>query len=729
MHRLAALAVLLLASVTLPNGWTLEPAPQTMVSTGTMPQGMALSPDGKSLAVVESGFNPPALTLYRIPNLSRIAVISLPGALGRPVWIDSAQVLVAGANADALLVVDTRTRRVRRLPLAKGSYPAYVAASSDRRTYAVASTGDNAVRIGTLSAIGRVTPVRLGGFPAALAFGTNGKSVFATVRSSNTIVKIDAATSRIVARQTTKLHPSGILLSNDTLYVTESDADSVGIYAPSDLRGISRIPVGDDDSAGAIGVSPNAISQSDGTIFVTLAAANSVAVIRGRNLVGRMQSGWYPTDAVASNGVLYVLNGKGEGSRPNPLLRPGSNRDYIGAIEFGSLRAYRVPAAAAMHGSPQGAASWNDPRSSSVIRPHGPIRHVFFVLKENRSYDQVLGDMAQGNGDPQLTWFGHNVTPNEHAIASRFGLFDNAYASGEVSAAGHWWADAAFANDYIERFWPGLYGGRGGLEDTAHDLGSSVPSGGFLWDAAARAGVSFRDFGELVDPGKSPSDPWVPDVPSLRRKIDSRYAGWNLDYSDLDRVEEWRRDFNAGVRDGTLPAFEFIWLPNDHTYGSKAGKLTPTAYVAQNDYAFGRIVDTLSHSKVWPSSVLFAIEDDAQDGPDHVSDQRTTLFVASPYARGGVNHDRFNTVSIVRTIEVVLGMKPLSTYDAMAAPMYSAFTSTADLHPYEALAPRTDVTRRNSRTAYGAEQSAHLDFSKPDAIAPATLNRILSRNH
>jgi len=337
--------------------------------------------------------------------------------------------------------------------------------------------------------------------------------------------------------------------------------------------------------------------------------------------------------------------------------------------------------------------------------------------------------MPEGNGDAALAWFGSNVTPNEHALAARFGLYDNAYTSGEVSDAGHMWTDAGFANDYVERFWPLTYGGRRAVDDLSSGDGPRLPGAGYLWDSARRAHVSFRDYGELVDRGSGPGHAWVPDVPSLRGVIDPRYAGWDLDTSDLARAREWRREFNDFVRAGTLPQFEFIWLPNDHTYGSKAKKLTPAAYVATNDVALGQMVDTLSHSKVWSSSAMFVIEDDAQDGPDHVSDQRTTLFVISPYARGGVRHEHYATVSILRTIEIVLGMRPLSTYDAMAVPMYAGFAPAANLQPYDALPAKRSLDERNGSKAYGAAVSERLNFSAPDAAPDTVFDDILAHNH
>ncbi len=725
---LPASAVVSPAGRVLPNGWILPPPRGAEAQTGTMPQGMAASPDGSTIAVVESGYNPATLGLYRVPDLARTASIALPGAFGRPVWIDSQHVLVAGANADAVIDIDVPTQRIERFAFPKGSYPVAVAASPDGATLAVATDGDAAIRVGTLATVGTSSPITVGAHPSGLGFRPDGRAVFVTSRAASELVKVDLA-SRGTEHRKTGLHPSGLAVRGDTVYVAESDADRVGVYDARDLRLVKTLNVGD-PGVRAIGASPDAVTIGSDGVFVSLGAANSVAVIRNDHLIGRMEAGWYPTDSVELGGKLYVLDGKGEGARPNPRYsRRSHDVDYIGAIEFGSLRAYDIPANAALVGSPHGSPGWRNAAPNAFLRPGGPIRHVIFVLKENRTYDQILGDVAKGNGDPSLTWFGRDVTPNQHALAARFGLFDNAYASGEVSAAGHNWSDEGFANDYVERWWPALYGGRRALDDLTSGDGARLPSGGYLWDAARRAGVSFRDYGELVAPMLDPRGPWFAAVPSLQGRIDPRYAGWNLRYSDFDRVKEWQREFEAMTNAGTLPQLEFVWLPNDHTYGAKAGELTPASYLAINDAALGRMVDAVSHSKVWKSSAMFVIEDDAQDGPDHVSDQRTTLYVISPYARGGVRHEHYATVSVLRTVEAILGMAPLSAYDATAKPMAAAFGATADLRPYVAIPPKIDVSRRNAKVAYGSAISAKLDFSRADAAPPAILNDILAHNH
>ena len=693
-----------------------------------MPQGAAASPDGRELAVVEAGFNPATLGLYDARSLTRIASIPLWAAFGRPIWLDAHHVLIAGAGNQALLVVDTTTRSVRKIRLGAHTYPVAVARSHD--TIAVASDDDGDVRIGRLATIAAAKPVRIGTHPGGLAFSRDGRTLFAADLSGRDVKAIDVGTLA-VRTIPTGLHPSDLLTVGDRLYVAESDNDSVGIFRVSDGQRVADVFVGDALGATQLaGVSPNALAWANGTLYVSLGAANTVAVVREQRVVGRIDAGRYPTDIVPLGGRLYVIDGKGEAVPANPRFNvfSRSNVDYVAAIEFGSIRAYAL-ADAAGAGSPQGSSDWNATApADTVIRTGGPIQHVFFILKENRTYDQILGDIAAGNGDNKLCFFGATVTPNQHAIAQRFGLFDNAYTNGEVSDAGHNWSTAALANDYVERNWPQTYGGRADGDDIVEGSGAAAPHNGYIWDAAARAHVTFRDYGEMVNfSGRFPASS-VATAPTLRDRYDPKYVSWNLDYSDVDRYREWKREFDAFVQHGNLPQFEYIWLPNDHTYGSRPGKATPAVYIAQNDYAVGLFIQAISHSSVWKSSVVFIIEDDSQDGADHVSAQRTTMYVASPYARGGVQHAHFTTASLLRTSELILGMQPLSTYDAMAVPLYAAFGTTADLRPYDVIPIKINVDARNSKVAYGAHLSSTLDFSHPDAVAPGVLRDIIAHN-
>jgi DNA-binding beta-propeller fold protein YncE len=717
-----------LLTILLPNGWALHPAPALLVRTDTMPQGAAASPDGRTLAVVEAGFNPATLALYDARTLARVASIPLWAAFGRPIWLDMHRVLVAGAGNQALLIVNTMTHAVQRMRVGPHTYPVAVARAG--ATLAVATDDDGDVRIGTLQTIANAKPIHVGVHPGGLAFSADGHTLFAADLSGNDVKAIDVATLA-VRDIPTGLHPSDLLVVGDRLYVANSDDDSVGIYRVSDEQRVADIFVGDAIGATRLfGVSPNALAWADGTLYVSLGAANAVAVVREGRVVGRIDAGHYPTDVVPLGNRLFVVDGKGEAIPPNPRFDvfSRSNVDYIAAIEFGSIRAYDLSAAIG-RGNPQGSTGWRQAApADTVIRANGPIKHVFFILKENRTYDQILGDIPGANGDPKLAFFGARVTPNQHAIAQRFGIFDNAYTNGEVSDVGHNWSTAALANGYVERSWPQAYGGRADGDDVVQGFGAAEPHNGYIWNAAERAHVSFRDYGEMVNFGGRFSASPVLTAPTLGNRYDPKYVSWNLAYSDVDRYKEWKREFDAFVKSGTLPQFEYMWLPNDHTYGSKPGEPTPAVYIAQNDYALGLIIQAISHSPVWKSSAVFVIEDDSQDGADHVSAQRTTMYVASPYARGGVQSTHYTTASLLRTVELILGMQPLTTYDAMAVPLYAAFGTTADLRAFTAIPTQIDMSARNKKTAYGARISQALDFSHPDAAPPGILRDIIAHN-
>ena len=728
---LCSAAALAASAVILPNGWRLSPPAGPEAATGTMPQGIALSPDGKLLAVVESGVNPPALRVLETPGLRVRAVVKLDGAFGKPVWLDDDRVLVAGAGTDSVLTVDVRSGSVSKRDAGKGSWPAAVALS---RSGTVASAND-----GNASASLDTASVRTGEHPSDAIFNASGKTLYVSVRASNEVLAIDRATASVSTRVPVGLHPAALALSSDgrNLYVAQSDDDSVGVIDTQTNKKIADIPVGLNTArVHGNGASPNALAVHGSELFVSLGAQNTIAVIRNARVAERIPVGWYPTGiAVSSDGTLYVSDGRGERMPANPQFDPFDRRSpgYVGSITVGSVRAIPPSAYASAAQNTSAAIAnvtpeWTPaPANATILRAGGPIKHVIYVIKENRSYDQVLGDIAGANGDPKLVDFGRAITPNQHALARRFGVFDNAYTDAQVSANGHNWTDAAFANDYVERFWPVNYGGRRDTYDAQSGTAPDVPRNGYLWDAAARAHVSFRDYGEDIDfPGHGVVLA-VNTFPGLRGHFDPAYVGWDLSYSDFSRYAEWKREFTAYVAHDTLPQLEIVYLPNDHTSGTAPGKLTPQAYVATNDEAVGKLVDMVSHSRYWKSTAIFILEDDAQNGPDHVSDQRSTFYIASPYARGGVQHGHYSTVSFVRTIELLLGIQPLSVYDATARPLYDAFaTQAANTAPFTALAPSIHLNETNKKTAYGAAISARLDFSHPDAVDPRVLNDIIA---
>ena len=725
-----AIAVAATGAIVLPSGWRLTPPQAAVMPLGTMPQGLSLSPDGNRLALVESGVAPAALRIIDVPSM-RDRRIPLQGAFGKPVWIDNAYVLVAGANDDALVRVNAASGAVSKTPESNGTWPAAVNIANG--TTIVANDGNGTVNIGAAT-------VRAGDHPSDIAVSRDGKTAYVAVRKPSEVLALDIASHRVVATIPVGLHPSALALSGDgtSLYVAESDDDSLGVIDTQSNAVRTHVALGLHTAGlSGYGASPNAIAVHGDDVFVSLGAENAIALIRDGRVLERIPAGWYPTGiAVASDGTLYVTNGKGEGSPANPQFNPFKRNSpgYVGIITTGSLRviprtAYDDAAAQTQDVIRNAVPEWTAPPAArTVVRAHGPIAHVIYIIKENRSYDQVLGDIPGADGDANLTYFGKTVTPNQHELAHRFGTFDNAYTDAQVSANGHNWTDAGFANDYVERFWPPNYGDRRDLYDFQTGTEPDVPHQGYIWDAAKRAGITYRDYGEDID-FRHGIKIGLSTFPGLAGHFDPQFIGWDLQTSDGERFTEWQREFKSFIAHGNLPQLEIVYLPNDHTSGTRPGAPTPTAYVAMNDWVVGRLVDAVSHSRYWKSTAIFALEDDAQSGPDHVSAQRSTFYIASAYARGGVQHAHYSTTSFLHTIELLLGLPPLSTYDAVARPLYDAFASSpVNAQPFTATRPAADMHAVNAKTAYGAAISAKFDFTHADAVDPRVLNDILAHS-
>ncbi len=710
-------------TIWLPTDWALTPPSGAVSTTGTMPQGLALSPDGSKIAVVESGVNPPALRILSVPGLKTLQIIPLKDAFGTPVWAGNL-VYVPGATTESVLIVDAATGKVGSV--ASPGYPAALALDGPRIMVANDLSSDVAIR--AVSSAAAVQHVHTGAHPAAIVFVSRDRTLYVANRGEATVTHIISETkTQTIA---VDLHPAALALSPDgsKLYVACSDADTIDVLDTKTDAVVARIDVGLPQGRGA---SPNALAvASDGTLYASLGAENAVAEIRNGQVIARAPAGWYPTGVAVDATTVYVSNGRGEGSRANPDFRPEHHHDpeYVASAMTGSVRAIArstfdaTSTADVLGNMPVPVAT----PAQTVVRAGGPISHVIYIIKENRTYDQVLGDLPIGDGDPKLAWFGKDVTPNDHAIAMRFGVFDRTFTDAQVSANGHNWSTAAFANDYLERFWPPNYGGRRKQYDFEDGATASAPGTGYLWDDADKHGVSLRDYGEFVTDPANPGGLYTTHMAGLIGKIDGRSPGFDLRISDEVRVDEWQREFEQFVRNGNLPALIILRLPNDHTSGTYPGALTPQAYVAQNDHALGRVVDVVSHSRYWASTAIFAIEDDSQNGPDHVDDQRTTFYLASPYAAPGVHHAHYTTSSVVRTIELLLGLPPMTIYDTLAPPMYDAFTLQPDLHPYDVIAPRIDDTVKNTPHAYGAAASMRMNFRDADAADPRVLNDILA---
>jgi phospholipase C len=355
-----------------------------------------------------------------------------------------------------------------------------------------------------------------------------------------------------------------------------------------------------------------------------------------------------------------------------------------------------------------------------------PIEHVLYVIKENRSYDQVLSDLRQGDGDTSLIFFGRTVTPNIHALAERFGLYDRFFVNAEVSADGHDWATAAYVTDYREKTTQPTYADKREAQDESEEgEDAAEPANGYLWNLAQHAGISYRNYGEFLDPDKVRPGYYTTSKPYLASHSHPTFPNFDMKIPDQHRADLWLADFHGQVQRGAFPTLETIWLPRDHTAGGRTGFNTPRAMAADNDYALGRMVDAISHSAYWRSTVIFVLQDDSQNGPDHVDSHRSPVLVISPWASGGVIHRFANTTDVLKTIEELLHLASMSHFDQFGRPLRDVWRNHPDLTPYSAIKPLVDMTEMNPDTGKQARASARFNLQEVDAIEDETFNRVL----
>ncbi len=604
-------------------------------------------------------------------------------------------------------------------------------------------------------------------YPYACRLDERRNRLYVSLWARGEVAVIDTRTGLVTDRWKSEEHPNEMLLTRDgkTLYVANANRNTVTVFDTVSGSALETIWAALHPNSPP-GSTPNGLALSpDGrTLFVANANVNALAVIdvsvRGKSRSrGFIPTGWYPTSVrVTPDGrALLVANGKGisssgnpKGPQPGVKPAPGSTVEYIGGLFKGTVSVIDLPkgddldkALARWTADVYRCAPLRADAGVTLKRPEGspipgdlkggsPIRYCIFVVKENRTYDQVFGDVKKGRGDASLCLFPQKVTPNHHRLAEEFVLFDNFYVESEVSADGHEWTMGAYATDYVEKFWPLSYGHNRSKKYSYPSEGNfpiATPAGGYLWDAAAAAGVSFRSYGEFVNNGRKPGDPAMPRLKALDGKIDPEFRAFDMDYPDVKRAERFISELKRFESEGDMPRLQVVRLGNDHTAGTSPGKKTPLACVADNDLALGQVVEAVSRSKFWAQVAIFVVEDDAQNGPDHVDAHRTVALVASPYARRGVvDSTMYSTSSMLRTMELILGMRPMSQFDAAATPMYHAFTGQADMKTYEALVPDVNREETNQKTAWGAERSRRMNFAKEDAADDLQLNEIIWRS-
>ncbi|MBI5396509.1 MAG: beta-propeller fold lactonase family protein [Verrucomicrobia bacterium] len=603
-------------------------------------------------------------------------------------------------------------------------------------------------------------------FPYACRLDEQRQRLYVSLWAQAAVAVIDLKSDTIVARWPTQEHPNEMLLtaSGKHLFVANGNRNTVTVFDTDSGQPIETISAALFPNAPP-GATPNSLALTpDGKLlFIANANVNCIAVFdvsapgKSRSL-GFIPAGWYPTSVrVTPDGKrLLVANGKGiipKSNRHGP--QPGSEPpatvvEYIAKLHRGTLGVIELPkgekfekqmgdwTAQVFRCSPlrgDAGVTATRPKDNPVPAQPGdasPIKYVLYIIKENRTYDQVFGDMPKGNSDPSLCIFPERVTPNHHKLAREFVLLDNFYVDGEVSADGHEWTMGAYASDFVEKHWPMSYGHNKRGKYSYPSEGQfqlAFPAGGYLWDRAREAGVTYRSYGEFVENGKKPTDPSRARVKALEGHIDEWYRSFDLDYPDTKRAERFIAELKRFEKEGEMPRLQVIRLPNDHTSGTAAGKFTPTAQVADNDVSLGLLVEAVTRSKFWPRTALFVIEDDAQNGSDHVDCHRSPAFVISPYTRrGAVDSTMYSTSSMLRTIELILGLKPMSQFDAAATPMFNCFQTRADTRPYKALPANVDLSERNVKTAWGGELSEKMNFAKEDAADDLLLNEVIWRS-
>jgi len=625
--------------------------------------------------------------------------------------------------------------------------------------------------------------------PYRILFHPDGKSFFVSSWADATIYEYNVPSGTEITRLRVGPHPTDMILSDRNPEMDEADADGdkkPGKKKPEEkvLRLFvaaantntvfvvnvdenKELMVGETLNVALtprhpLGMTPTAlaISADQKMLFTVCSDANAVAVTdiseQRSRLLGFIPTGWYPTAArILKDGTILVLNGRGLQSFPNPKA-PGPfgapavegggdpRREYVGNLQTGTMSVIPPLTGETMAQytkSTIALSPYNDSKldvttfaDDNVIyskpgRP-SPIEHVIYIIKENRTYDQVLGKLGKGDSDPTLNLFDENSAPNHYKLAREFVLFDNFYVNADVSADGHNWATAGIAPDYTQKFWPSSYAKRRNFYDYEGGEPANTPPAGYIWSNAVSAGLSTRNYGHQANNKKvaGPDGVQITGVrdPSLASITNTHYRGFDLDYPDVERAKVFLGELKEFEASGNMPRFIIMRLGNDHTSGTAAGHVAPLSSFADNDYALGTIVEGVSKSKFWAKTAIFVIEDDAQNGPDHVDSHRSPVFVLSPYTRRGIiDSSMYNQSSVLRTIELILGLRPLTHFDAGARPMAMAFASAPNMAPYEAEKPRISLTEKNPAQSATAVRSAKMDFSDADLADDDELNAIL----
>jgi len=746
--------------VKLPNGWSLTPVGKSL-PLGDLPLNIAVSPSKKYIAVTNNGESTQSLQLIDVKSETVVSTTKIPKSwYGLKFSADEKFIYASGGHDNWILKYAVQNNNLKLLDSIKlgDKWPRKISPAgididdAKNLLYTVTKENDSLYTI-DLKSKNILSATKLEGEAYACLLSPDKKLLYISCWGCDKVYIYNTQVRKISGEIEVGDNPNEMCLSKNGayLFVCNANDNSVSVIHTSQRKVIETL------NAALYPNSPSgsttngvALSEDEKTLYVANADNNCLAVFdvsKPGSSLGRgfIPTGWYPTNVKVIGNKIFVTNGKGFSSKANPL-GPNPTRtkeevvyqggkpvnQYIGGLFKGTLSIIVPPnenqlsiySKAVYHNTPykkENELFSNSENGNPIPRKVGdksPIKYVFYIIKENRTYDQVLGDVKEGNGDPSLVLFGEKYTPNQHKIAKEFVLLDNFYVDGEVSADGHNWSLGAYATDFLEKNWPSSYGGRGGdynAEGTRAIANNKV----FIWDQCRRSNISYRTYGEFADDFKA-------NLPVLENHFCPYFTSWDQKVRDTTRFFQWRKEFDSLLSKNAVPQFNSLRFINDHTEGLKKDRPTPFAHVADNDWAVGMFIEHLSKSKIWKESVVFIIEDDAQNGPDHIDAHRTTAYVAGGFVkRNFVDHTMYSTTSMLRTMELILGLPPMTQYDAAAEPMWRCFSSTADLAVFTSLKPHIDITEKNVAVNEWQRRSEKFDLTKEDAVPDLEFNLVL----
>ncbi len=750
--------------VLLPNGWKLSPAGRAL-PLGDLPLNIQLSTSGRLMAVTNNGQSTQSVQLIDPKTELQLDEKVLGKSWYGLAFSHDERILYVGGGNDnwilAFHIEGNKLGRADTIKLAPKAWPrnkvcptGIAVNRSNTRLYTVTKE-DSALYIVDPAKRSIINRVKLPAEAYACILSPDEHTLYISIWGGEKVCCYNTVTGSLSSIKAGS-HPNEILLNKkgSVLFVANANDNSVSVINTATRKTIEVISTALYPTR-LTGSTTNglALSPDEKTLYIANADNNCLAVFDvsqpgSSHSLGFIPVGWYPTCVKTLRSKILVANGKGFSSMANPQgpqpvkkadnsgYKTGainSKEQYIGGLFKGTLSFITVPlpqrlkaytaqvyANTPFNNKVTATAAGIDGNPIPRIRGgKSPIKYVFYIIKENRTYDQVLGDMPQGNGDTSLCIFGKRVTPNEHAIANEFALLDNFYVDAEVSADGHNWSMAAYATDFIEKTWPTSYGNRGGNYDSEAERDAGNPRDGYIWDYCKRAGVSYRTYGEFAEYNKV-------NIKSLKGHSCTQSPSFDLSIKDVTREAIWAHDFDSLLAIHAVPRFNSIRLSNDHTSGQRKGAISPIAAVADNDQSVGMMLEHLSKSSIWKESVVFILEDDAQNGPDHIDAHRSPVFVAGPWVkRNAVIHSMYSTSGVLRTIELILGLPPMSQYDAAAVPLFECFSSKPNLTPYRTKAPQVNLDQRNMAVNESSKRSQSFNLAKEDAVPDLILNEVI----